>query len=48
MAMISAHAAWHMGLWEDMAVYVDTVDPPDGPPGSQVLCCVASCVCAIV
>uniref|UniRef100_A0A7S3R516 Serine/threonine-protein kinase TOR n=1 Tax=Dunaliella tertiolecta TaxID=3047 RepID=A0A7S3R516_DUNTE len=35
MAMISAHAAWHMGLWDDMSIYVDTVDPPDGPPGSQ-------------
>ncbi|KAF5842964.1 FAT domain-containing protein, partial [Dunaliella salina] len=35
MAMISAHAAWHMGLWDDMSMYVDTVDPPDGPPGSQ-------------
>jgi len=36
MAMISAHAAWHMGLWDDMAMYVDTVDPPDGSPAAQV------------
>lgn len=29
MAMIAAHAAWHMGAWDEMAVYVDTVDAPD-------------------
>ena len=26
MALIAAHAAWHMGNWEEMEVYVDTVD----------------------
>eukprot|EP00798_Chlamydomonas_sp_ICE-L_P022753 gene22753-29921_t len=29
MAMIAAHAAWHMGEWEEMSTYVDTVDNPD-------------------
>jgi hypothetical protein len=30
--MIAAHAAWHMQQWDEMAVYVDTVDvpPPQG------------------
>ncbi len=29
MSMIAAHAAWHMGHWEDMATYVETVDSSD-------------------
>ena len=29
--MIAAHAAWHMGHWEAMATYVDTVDSADTP-----------------
>jgi len=33
MSLIAAHAAWHMGEWEEMAVYVDTVD--SGPGGSN-------------
>ena len=33
MSLIAAHAAWHMGQWEEMAVYVDTVD--SGPGGSN-------------
>lgn len=37
MAMLSAHAAWHLGQWEEMAMYVDTVDAQDGPASSQVL-----------
>ncbi|GIL44136.1 hypothetical protein Vafri_1666 [Volvox africanus] len=35
MAMIAAHAAWHMGAWDEMASYVDTVDNPDAGPQSQ-------------
>ena len=31
MSMIAAHAAWHMGHWEAMATYVDTVDNADVP-----------------
>ena len=31
MSMIAAHAAWHMGHWEAMATYVDTVDSADTP-----------------
>ncbi|GAX78992.1 hypothetical protein CEUSTIGMA_g6432.t1 [Chlamydomonas eustigma] len=31
MSMIAAHAAWHMGHWEAMATYVDTVDSPEAP-----------------
>ena len=30
MSMISAHAAWHMGQWDEMATYVDAVDAPEG------------------
>lgn len=33
MSLIAAHAAWHMGEWEEMAIYVDTVD--SGPGGSN-------------
>eukprot|EP00879_Flechtneria_rotunda_P007003 GHRR01007352.1.p1 GENE.GHRR01007352.1~~GHRR01007352.1.p1 ORF type:complete len:2075 (+),score=775.15 GHRR01007352.1:2-6226(+) len=33
MSLIAAHAAWHMNQWEEMAVYVDTVD--SGPGGSS-------------
>lgn len=33
MSLIAAHAAWHMGQWDEMAVYVDTVD--SGPGGSS-------------
>jgi hypothetical protein len=33
MSLIAAHAAWHMGEWDEMAVYVDTVD--SGPGGSN-------------
>lgn len=33
MSLIAAHAAWHMGEWDEMAVYVDTVD--GGPGGSN-------------
>ena len=29
MALIAAHAAWHMGAWDEMAMYVDTVDNPE-------------------
>ncbi len=29
MAMISAHAAWHMGAWEDMRKYVSEVEGSD-------------------
>ncbi|GLC61314.1 hypothetical protein PLESTB_001742500 [Pleodorina starrii] len=35
MAMIAAHAAWHMGAWEEMAAYVDTIDNPDAAPQSH-------------
>ncbi|GIL87381.1 hypothetical protein Vretimale_1690 [Volvox reticuliferus] len=35
MAMIAAHAAWHMGAWDEMASYVDTIDNPDAGPQSQ-------------
>ncbi|GFR45445.1 hypothetical protein Agub_g6841, partial [Astrephomene gubernaculifera] len=36
MSMIAAHAAWHMGAWEEMAGYVDTVDNPEATgPQSQ-------------
>ncbi|EFJ44271.1 target of rapamycin, growth-regulatory PI3K-like protein kinase [Volvox carteri f. nagariensis] len=35
MAMIAAHAAWHMGAWEEMSSYVDTIDNPDVGPQSQ-------------
>lgn len=31
MALIAAHAAWHQGRWEEMALYVDTVDGPEAP-----------------
>jgi FKBP12-rapamycin complex-associated protein len=30
MAVIAAHAAWHMGAWDEMAVYVDSVDASGG------------------
>jgi predicted phage gp36 major capsid-like protein len=33
MSLIAAHAAWHMGEWEEMAIYIDTVD--SGPGGSS-------------
>lgn len=33
MSLIAAHAAWHMNQWEEMAIYVDTVD--SGPGGSS-------------
>jgi hypothetical protein len=33
MSLIAAHAAWHMGQWEEMVIYVDTVD--SGPGGSS-------------
>eukprot|EP00878_Enallax_costatus_P008272 GHUV01008648.1.p1 GENE.GHUV01008648.1~~GHUV01008648.1.p1 ORF type:complete len:2405 (+),score=620.50 GHUV01008648.1:939-7217(+) len=33
MSLIAAHAAWHMNSWEEMAIYVDTVD--SGPGGSS-------------
>lgn len=26
MALISAHAAWHMGAWDDMRKYVSEVE----------------------
>lgn len=29
MGMLAAHAAWHMGHWDAMTTYVDTVDSPD-------------------
>ncbi len=29
MAMIAAHAAWHMGAWEDMRKYVMEVEGSD-------------------
>lgn len=35
MGMIAAHAAWHMGHWDEMSVYVDTVDSHEVPQ-SQV------------
>jgi FKBP12-rapamycin complex-associated protein len=31
MGMLAAHAAWHMGHWDAMATYVDTVDNSDVP-----------------
>ena len=31
MSMIAAHAAWHMGQWEEMEVYVETIDNPEMP-----------------
>jgi hypothetical protein len=33
MSLIAAHAAWHMGQWDEMVIYVDTVD--SGPGGSS-------------
>lgn len=30
MALIAAHAAWHMSAWDEMAIYVDTVDTSGG------------------
>ncbi|KAG2491268.1 hypothetical protein HYH03_010473, partial [Edaphochlamys debaryana] len=32
MSLIAAHAAWHMGAWDEMASYVDTVDNPEAGP----------------
>lgn len=37
MSLIAAHAAWHMGEWEEMAVYVDTVDSGPGNKGLRGL-----------
>lgn len=31
MALIAAHAAWQMGQWQEMTVFVDAVDTPDMP-----------------
>ncbi len=30
MALIAAHAAWHMNAWDEMAIYVDSVDAGAG------------------
>lgn len=35
MALLAAHAAWHMGDWGEMSLYVDAVDA--GPGGSFAL-----------
>ncbi|MEW5302322.1 MAG: hypothetical protein WDW36_005122 [Sanguina aurantia] len=29
MSVIAAHASWHMESWDEMGVYVDTLDAPD-------------------
>ena len=41
MSMIAAHAAWHMCNWDEMSVYVDTVDSPDNIVGNKLLKVVA-------